>query len=165
MPSYGSNSLQDILNDALARLRAVERLHFEAVELVESYRERCLSWQSTFALQTGLGHKFYSPDKGKIVFVRAERSAADGTSTAILDLTINGTSVFSDGVLPTVPAGEGLGPTVTPYLGAGPGTGPASRTRSFKRDDAFQVNVVDTGGGSGPLRLTIHFIQDPPSNG
>lgn len=103
------------------------------------------TWQSVPTLATGLGQKFAADRDGTIDFVRAERSAEDGSGTATLDLLLNGASVFPTSSKPTVAAAAFLGPERTPD------------TVAFVKGDVFQVEVEATGGGTGPLRLTVHF--------
>lgn len=102
------------------------------------------SWQSPVALVPMTGHKLFADRSGTIDFVRAERSSGDGTTTATFDVLKNGVSIFSS-TFPSVAAGDMLGPEVL------------ARRAAFVKGDYFEVEITDTGGGTGPLRVTIHF--------
>lgn len=103
------------------------------------------TWQSKQALAVETGSRFYTDRDGTIDYIRAERSSGDGASTATLDVLKNGTSIFPTATKPTVAAGSFLGPERVPD------------TVAFVKGDYLQVEIEATGGGTGPLRLTIHF--------
>lgn len=151
MPQRPSErDLAYLLNNAFERIRTLER-HNHPVQFPELPHDEgdvtSYSWQSAQTLSTGLGHKLYADRHGSIKFIRAERSAADGTSTAEFDVLKNGTSLFQTNSPPTVPASEGLGDEKHPDH------------TNFEKGDTFQIEIVNTGGGTGPLRVTIHFIE------
>lgn len=152
--------VQWLLNDMLRRLRAVERLYFTYDPEDPPQHLGVYSWQSAMNLVTGFGQKYHADRDGYIVWVRGERSSGDGTGTAQFDVLVNDVSLFQDGVtpFPTVGAGKKLGSEVHfPAIGFDLA---ASNRLAFSKGDAFQVNVLNTGGGTGPLRLTISFIAD-----
>lgn len=103
------------------------------------------TWQSpkVTPLPTGVFSRFYLEKDGTISFVRAERESGDGTGTATLDLLLNGVSIYPTATKPTVTAGAFLGAETTPD------------TTAFAKGDYFEVEIEATGGGTGPLRLTI----------
>lgn len=103
------------------------------------------SWQSAPTLAVGVGKRFAADQDGTISFCRAERSAADGSGTATLDVLLNGVSIFPAAAKPTVAAATFLGPERIPDI------------VTFVKGDYFQIEIEATGGGTGPLRLTIHF--------
>lgn len=142
-------TVEGILSDHATRLRAVERLASQLQPFLGEVDVDSLiaySWQSALNLTAGLGHRLYADRAGIIQFIRAERSAADGTSTATFDVLHNGTTLFGNNAKPEVAAGQGLGPERQPD------------TVVFQKGDWFQVEIEDTGGGTGPLRVTIHFV-------
>lgn len=138
-----------LLNDLLRRMRATER-HRHPLQDFEFDENspflRAYSWQSAFNLTTGFGHKLFADRAGTIQFIRAERSSGDGVSTATFDVLLNGTSLFVTNSGPTVLASTALGEEAFPD------------TKGFDKGDNFQVEILTTGGGTGPLRVTIHFV-------
>lgn len=147
----GKMTLEEFLAELDERVRQLET-HTHPDEVGEGGGEtdkfRGYSWQSGYYLGVGFGHKLHADRQGSIIFVRAERSTGDGTSEAEFDVLLNGSSIFTTHAKPTVPAGEVLGPKRTPNF------------KEFNVGDSFQIQVLDTGGGTGPLRVTIHF-SDP----
>lgn len=138
-----------MMNDVMERLRAVERLASIPVEIPELDVDTLPSytWQSARALVPSTGHRLYADRPGSIVYCRAERSAGDGTSTATLDVLKNGSSIFTANAKPSVDAGEFLGPERAPD------------TTTFVKGDYFEIEIEATGGGTGPLRVTIRFQE------
>jgi hypothetical protein len=96
-------------------------------------------------LAIGKGLRYYTERAGTLLFARADRSAGNGTLTATVDLLRNGISVFTVTPKPTVAAATFLGPERVPDV---PG---------FVKGDYLQAEILATGGGSGPLRLTTLF--------
>src|SRR5688572_26160972 len=139
-------SLERLFQQIFGRLDNVERRRFKLPdELAKQFATRSYSWQSAFSLSVGTGHKLHADRDGSIRYIRAERSAADGTTTASFDVRRNGVSIVP--VAPTVDAGEAVGPDV-----------PASPT-GFKKGDSFEIEILATGGGTGPLRVTICYFE------
>lgn len=137
-----------IFKDIFRRLNNVERRRFPiSKETLISFATRSYSWQSPFTLAEGTGHKFHADRDGSIKYIRAERSSGDGTSTATFDVRRNGVSLFSARTAPYVDAGDRLGPEAVP------------KPTNFKKGDNFEVEITGTGGGTGPLRITICFVE------
>jgi hypothetical protein len=149
-------SLPGTLNRILERLRNVERISFKQAEQKDFSAFRSYSWQSTFSLVTGFGHRLFAERNGVVQFIRAERSSGDGTTTATFKVYLAGEDMFVVNPGPTVDAGERLGPECRPDP-----TFQADNA-AFRRGDDFQVEITDTGGGTGPLRVTIYFIDAGP---
>lgn len=122
--------------------------HTPAVEVFDVEKLPAYSWQSPVTLTVMTGHRLYADRNGTIVFCRAERSSADGTSTATLDVLKNGSSIFTSATKPMVEAATGLGEERIPD------------EQHFLKGDHFAVEIEATGGGTGPLRMTIKFITD-----
>lgn len=141
----GLSDLVANLGEDVRRLQRHEHPEAPGKIVEEGSSAAAYSWQSPRVLATGLGHRLYADRSGVIEYIRAERSSADGTSTATFDVLKNGTSLFVTGAKPSVGVGVGLGPERRP------------RKVQFKKNDWFQVEIETTGGGTGPLRVTIHF--------
>lgn len=152
----GFIDLRKVLQSFERRIEEVSRLFFQQVDQMAEQRVlRVYSWQSWTLLRTGLGTIYPADCDGYIYTVRADRSSADGTSTAVIDVLHNGVSMFDGVNYPNVPAGERIGLEIS--------TRRAEKNRyRFKKGDAFQMNVLNTGGGTGPLRVTIMFLTDIP---
>lgn len=139
-----------LLNEIFERLRAVEHLASspqEATEVIGVEGRNAYTWQSAFTLTPTTGLKFFTESAGRILFIRADRSSGDGASTATIDVLKNGVSIYPSNAMPTVPAGEFLGPEATPD------------DVMFIKEDYFECSILNTGGGTGPLRVTWN-IQD-----
>lgn len=133
------------------RMRKMERHDHgleEVLAILDKLAVRAYSWQSSFTLVVGVGHSLAADRHGTIRFIRAERSAGDGSTDATFDVFLNGESLFDNGPNPIVPAGEVVGPERIPDQLA------------FRKEDIFLCEILDTGGGTGPLRVTIHFVED-----
>lgn len=151
MPSRAQpRTAEEQLAEIEARLRALE-LHThifpEAEEGEGGPNFPAYSWQSSFAMTPGPGHKLFADRPGSIVFCRAERSAGDGTTDAEFDVFKNGSTIYTTNTPPSVPAGETLGAERSP------------NNKAFKKGDAFHIEILDNGGGTGPLRVTIFFTE------
>lgn len=150
MPFRDNQDLEDYIAYLEHRIRLLEtHEHGPGGEVTQGDIDKfpAYSWQSAFSLVPGPGHKLHADRNGTIIFCRAERSAGDGSSTAVFNVYKNGNPIFTTRPKPIVPAGEPLGPERTP------------NHYNFNKDDAFHVDVEETGGGSGPLRVTIKFVE------
>lgn len=163
------DSIAGLFNELFEKVRVLERMVFfpdDPAEIVHQPIPSSYTWQSSVALETGYGHRLAADRNGEIIFIRAERSEGDGDSEAVFDVELDGNSLFYINPMPTVPAGEVVGPEVIPDFA----TPSASTTASiawdhlvkFKRGQTFRINVLDTGGGTGPLRVTIFYRSLPP---
>lgn len=143
-------TVSGLVNSILERLRAVERMVFRSVDRDEfdEFNTAAYSWQSAKTLVPGYGHRLHADRNGIVRFIRAERSYEDGVTAAVMDVELNEISLFPAGSYPSVQPGERVGSERHPD---------PSQPHQFAKGDGFRVKVLNTGGGTGPLRLTIHY--------
>jgi hypothetical protein len=105
-------------------------------------------WTNNATLvRVGFGQRKYADRDGTILYVRAERSAGDGSGAATFDVTKNGVSIFPSATKPTIPASSFLGTERVPD------------DVDFVKGDYFQIHTETTGNGTGPVVVTIFFQE------
>lgn len=148
---------REFFRDLDRRIEDAARIYFRfESEEVQQRVYRVWPWQSADPAVTGQGHAYFADTDGYIHTVQAFNPLGDGVTDAEFDVFHNGVSIFTGSLnRPTVPAGEQVGMPVAPKA-------PELGRFRFKQGDEFIVEILDTGGASSLLRVTIAIMASIP---